>query len=110
VLAYKNIASLPISPDLARAFACPWIRQLLFIRVTQKGTRAVILLAGGLSAVSPEKASQIKKELLAAANTPDMRILGPHCLGVMVPWLNLNCHYGPHLHFTGAHGIHLTVR
>ena len=90
VLAYKNIASLPISPDLA-VLCVPLDKATPFLQeLRKKGTKAVILLAGGLSAVSPEKASQIKKELLAAANTPDMRILGPHCLGVMVPWLNLN--------------------
>ena len=90
VLAYKNISALPISPDLA-VLCVPLDKAAAALQeLRKKGTKAAILLAGGLSGVSPEKAEQLKKELLAAAKTPGMRILGPHCLGVMAPWLNLN--------------------
>ncbi len=90
VLAYPDVLSLPITPDLA--VLCVPLEEApdVLNELRHKGAKAAILLAGGLSGVSPERVSQVKAELLRAANTPNMRILGPHCLGVMVPWLNLN--------------------
>ena len=90
VLAYPDVRSLPITPDLA--ILCVPLDEATDVlnELRHKGARAAILLAGGLSGVSPERISQLKSDLLRAANTPNMRILGPHCLGVMVPWFNLN--------------------
>ena len=90
ILAYKSITSLPIAPDLAVLCVSLDKAPEVLRELRNKGTRAAILLAGGLSALGPEKAMQIKADLLAAADTPNMRVLGPHSLGVMVPWLNLN--------------------
>ncbi len=90
VFAYPSVEDLPIAPDLA-VLCVPLDRAPdVLNQLRHRGARAAILLAGGLSGVSPEKASQIKSDLLRAANSPKMRILGPHCLGVMVPWFHLN--------------------
>lgn len=90
VLAYKDIESLPLAPDLA--IVCIPLEKIppILARLRKKGAKAAVLLAGGLSALSATEASLLKDELLSAAKTPSMRILGPHSLGAMVPWLNLN--------------------
>ncbi|MBQ4132841.1 MAG: bifunctional acetate--CoA ligase family protein/GNAT family N-acetyltransferase [Desulfovibrionaceae bacterium] len=90
VFAYPSVEDLPIAPDLA-VVSVPLERTPeIMNQLRRRGARAAILLSWGLSALSAEKAQQIKADLLRAANSPKMRILGPHCLGVMVPWFHLN--------------------
>lgn len=86
VLAYADIASLPITPDLA--ILCTHDRRNLTLLedLGVRGCKAVIIL----SAVTEQFA-----ELKACAHRHHMRLLGPNSLGLLAPWQGLNASFSP---------------
>jgi acetyltransferase len=89
VLAYAEIQDLPITPDLA-VVCTPALSSLDEIRALgARGTRAAILLAPESQAQkTPTRSSH--HHLREEAQRYGLRILGPDCLGVMVPGIGLN--------------------
>ncbi|KFZ38461.1 protein acetyltransferase [Shewanella mangrovi] len=89
VLAYPNIESLPIKPDLAivctRGERVPAIIETL----AQFGCKTAIVIASGMNQLS-EEPSTLMEQMLEHAKRYGMRILGPNSLGLMLPNLNLN--------------------
>ena len=90
VLTYKNIDSLPIAPDLGIICTPPKTVPGLIQELGDKGTRAVIVLTAGLNQETDETGRTIQQAMLDAAESFRMRILGPNCLGLMVPGIGLN--------------------
>ncbi len=87
--AYADVASLPQAPDLAvictPAAAVPALVEAL----ARKGTRAAAVITAGLRHTPAEQA------MLAAARPQLLRVLGPNCLGVLVPGARLNASFAP---------------
>ncbi|PKO27743.1 MAG: GNAT family N-acetyltransferase [Betaproteobacteria bacterium HGW-Betaproteobacteria-9] len=86
VKVYANVAALPEAPDLAvictpAATVVPLIQAL-----GERGTRAAIVVTAGL-----DKAT--KQAMLDAAKVHTLRILGPNCIGLLVPHLGLNASF-----------------
>ncbi len=93
VLAYPDIKQLPMAPDLAiictPAAAIPaLIEQLVGI-----GTRAAIVLTAGLDKAKTPDGRTVKQAMLEATNKHLFRILGPNCLGLLVPGIKLNASF-----------------
>jgi acetyltransferase len=89
VLAYAEIQDLPITPDLA-VVCTPALSSLDEIRALgARGTRAAILLAHESQAQKTRTGSS-HQHLREEARRYGLRILGPDCLGVMVPGIGLN--------------------
>ncbi|HHG0427593.1 TPA: bifunctional acetate--CoA ligase family protein/GNAT family N-acetyltransferase [Yersinia enterocolitica] len=86
VLAYANIASLPITPDLA--ILCTHDRRNLTLLedLGTRGCKAVIILSA---------ATEQFPELKACAQRHHMRLLGPNSLGLLAPWQGLNASFSP---------------
>ncbi|AJJ64270.1 bifunctional acetate--CoA ligase family protein/GNAT family N-acetyltransferase [Yersinia aldovae] len=86
VLAYANIASLPITPDLA--ILCTHDRRNLSLLedLGTRGCKAVIILSA---------ATEQFPELKACAQRHHMRLLGPNSLGLLAPWQGLNASFSP---------------
>jgi acetyltransferase len=74
---------LPESPDLA-VIATP-IGARIDCRPRRKGTRAAIVLTAGLGERS--------HEMLEGAHPYCLRILGPNCIGLMLPNIGLNASF-----------------
>lgn len=93
VLAYAKVEDLPITPDLA-VLCTPPLGSIETIRTLGKrGTRAAILLShdevkkgGGRPAPPRDMVATLRRE----AESSGVRLLGPDCLGVMVPGIGLN--------------------
>ena len=91
--AYGSIGELPESPDLAIiATPAPTVPSL----VRECGEREIhglIILSAGFREVGP--AGQAIETRLAeeVAKFPDMRVVGPNCLGVLVPESRLNASF-----------------
>jgi acetyltransferase len=86
VLAYKDVDSLPVVPDLA-VLCIPAASVLPAIgRLIARGTRAAVVLAAGKT---------LSADLSEAVRGSQMRVLGPNCLGLMVPAAGLNASAGP---------------
>jgi acetyltransferase len=89
VLAYPDVASLPVVPDLAVLCTPPETVPGLAAELVARGVRAAIVLTAGLSGPG---APGGHAALLRAARRR-MRILGPNCIGLLVPGIGLNASF-----------------
>ena len=87
-----DVASLPEAPDLAVIATPAQTVPGLISELGAKGTRAAVVITAGFAELGEEgKALQMK--ILEAAKPTLMRIVGPNCLGVMVPGVGLNASF-----------------
>ncbi|MFC5704826.1 bifunctional acetate--CoA ligase family protein/GNAT family N-acetyltransferase [Aeromonas eucrenophila] len=88
VLAYPDIASLPLAPDLAivctkRERVLPLIEEL-----GKKGTGAAIILAAQFSAEDRLRLQQLCRQY-------GIRLLGPNSMGMLLPGQGINASFSP---------------
>ncbi len=93
VRAYANIASLPSAPDLAVICTPPWSVPGLIDQLGRRGTRAAIVLTAGLNGLRDEHDRTLTQAMLDAARPHLLRILGPNCVGLLVPGIGLNASF-----------------
>ncbi len=87
---YPDVKSLPKTPDLAVIMtAAKWVPQLIK-DCGEAGITGVIIMSAGFKE-SGEEGKILEAQVLAEKSKfPDMRIIGPNCLGILVPGLNMN--------------------
>ncbi|MBB90913.1 MAG: GNAT family N-acetyltransferase [Magnetovibrio sp.] len=94
VLTYPDVASLPVIPDLAVICTPPGTVPKIIDDLGKHGTRAAIVLTAGLGATpAPGGSGTAQAEVLAMARRYGMRLLGPNCLGLLVPGIGLNASF-----------------
>ena len=97
VLAYPDIASLPVAPDLGIICTPPATVPGLIDALGARGARAAVVLTAGLARASLPDGRTIQQAMLDAARPHLMRILGPNCVGIMAPGVALNASFA-HTH------------
>jgi acetyltransferase len=91
VLTYPDVAHLPMRPDVAVICTPPATVPGLIGQLGEHGTRAAIVITAGLSDPLPGGGGRtIEQAMLDAARPHVLRILGPNCVGLLVPTLGLN--------------------
>ncbi len=111
---YRDISSLPTAPDLAIICTSPARIPGVVDELGKNGVHAVLIVMGGLSlptvgikdflgnvlnlpnsllALQLAGGTTLKDMTWDAARAYDMRILGPNCIGTMVPRKHLNASY-----------------
>lgn len=93
VLAYPDVASLPKAPELAVICTPAKIVPGLISELGQRGTKAAVVLTAGLTHIKDEWGRTLQEAMLEAAKPHLMRILGPNCVGLIVPGLGLNASF-----------------
>ena len=93
--AWPDVASLPGVPDLAVICTPAVTVPGLIASLGEKGTRAAIVLSAGLKEAGSEGEGTIEQEMLDAARPHLLRVLGPNCIGLLVPGLGLNASFAP---------------
>lgn len=94
--AWPDVASLPHTPDLAVICTPPETVVDLVSELGRLGTRSVIVITAGLKQSDPRDPSKsLEQSMLEAARPYLLRILGPNCIGVLVPALGLNASFAP---------------
>lgn len=93
VLAYPDVDSLPVVPDLAVICGPAAEAPDQIDRLGRRGTRAAVVLAGGLATTPGSDGRSLQAAMIEAAKRHGMRILGGDSLGLMVPALGLNASY-----------------
>ncbi|MCK4342808.1 MAG: GNAT family N-acetyltransferase [Phycisphaerae bacterium] len=89
VLTYPDITSLPVTPDMAVICTPPATVPDIVHQLGEHGTRAAAVITAGLD--SPYRDGKtIQEALLAAARPYVLRLLGPNCVGILIPGLGLN--------------------
>jgi acetyltransferase len=93
VLAYRSVADLPVIPDLAVIASPPEDVPGLIADLGARGNRAVVVLSAGFDRAGRTAGAAFRQGMLDAAKPYRLRIVGPACLGVMVPGLGLDATY-----------------
>ncbi len=91
---YPDVASLPAPPDLAVICTPAATVPGLVHQLGVAGTRAVIVLSAGLDGAAPGGGT-LRQAMLTAARPWLLRVLGPNCLGLLVPGIGLNASFAP---------------
>ena len=87
--AYANVAALPEVPDLAVIITPPKTVPGIIKECAAAGIHGVIIISAGFKEIGLEGAA-LEQQVLAEAKRGNIRIVGPNCLGVMVPGLKFN--------------------
>lgn len=93
--AWPSVAALPAAPDLAVICTPAVTVPGLIAELGQRGTRSAIVITAGLKQVMPGQAITLEQAMLEAARPHLLRILGPNCLGALVPGMGLNASFAP---------------
>jgi acetyltransferase len=101
VLAYRSIEDLPMPPDLAVIALPPPEIPPLIEQLGARGTRAVVVLSPDFEANGPGEGAALRARMLAAAKPYTLRIVGPACLGVVVPREGVNASWAQAAAFDG---------
>jgi acetyltransferase len=89
VTVYPDIASLPRAPDLAVIVTPPATVPPLIGELGERGARAAVIITAGFGELGAE--GRILQQAALDAATPYLlRIVGPNCVGIMVPRLGLD--------------------
>lgn len=87
---YPDVKSLPKTPDLAVIMTAAEAVPQLVQDCGEAGIHGVIIMSAGFKE-SGDEGKKLEEQVKAEkAKFPDMRIVGPNCLGILVPGLNMN--------------------
>lgn len=91
-LAYRDIASLPLAPDLAVICTPPHTVPEVIDQLGRRGTKAAVVITAGFAELGAEGRA-LQDQMLTAARPHLLRVIGPNCLGVLVPGRKLNASF-----------------
>lgn len=93
VLAYNDVASLPVVPDMAVICTPPRTVPQLIHELGARGTKSAVTLTAGLARERNESGKTLQEAMLDNAKPHLMRILGPNCVGLILPHIGLNASF-----------------
>lgn len=100
---YADLAAVGQKPDLViiivPARSVPAVMQ----QCAQAGVKSVVIITAGFKEVGKEGA-ELEKQIVQIARQAGIRIIGPNCLGLIVPANKLNASFGGKLPAAGAIG------
>ena len=94
ILAYPGVRELPLVPDLALICTPPDTVPGFVQELGIKGTRTVLIMSRDLNRQQDQSGQTLQQRVLKTADEHSMRILGPDCLGIIVPRSGLNASFG----------------
>ncbi len=87
---YPDVKSLPKVPDLAVIMTAAKLVPQLVHECGEAGVNGIIIMSAGFKEAG-EEGKQLENQVKAEkAKYPDMRVIGPNCLGILVPGQNMN--------------------
>jgi acetyltransferase len=98
--AYRDIGSVPTKVDLA-VIATPAVTVPgIIAECAAAGVQAAIVISAGFKE-SGAGGTELEQRILEAARGTPLRVIGPNCLGVMAPHINLNATFSKDMARTG---------
>jgi acetyltransferase len=85
---HRSISSLPAAPDLAVVMIPPSGVPECLEELGRIGTRVAVVVSAAI-----DEASGLKARMLEAAAAHGIRIIGPNCLGLLMPHARLNASF-----------------
>ncbi|MEO7689249.1 MAG: bifunctional acetate--CoA ligase family protein/GNAT family N-acetyltransferase [Sphingomonas sp.] len=89
VIWVPSVDQLPVAPDLAIVVTPATTVPGIVAALGEKGTKVAVIISAGLH--DPE----IRTAILEAARPHLLRIIGPNCLGAILPYAGLNASFAP---------------
>ena len=93
VWTYPDVASLPATPELAVIATPPQTVPGIVAELGARGTRAAVVITAGFAEASGGDGEALQLAMLDAARPHNLRIVGPNCLGILVPGIGLNASF-----------------
>src|SRR5690606_4958602 len=95
--AWRSVADLPAVPELAVICTPAATVPGLISELGAAGCRAAIVISAGLDTPETERdpGRSLRQAMLDAARPWLLRILGPNCVGLLVPGIGLNASFAP---------------
>jgi acetyltransferase len=90
---YADVADLPIAPDLAVVCTPPDSVPAIVDALGRRGTRAAVVITAGLARPKLADGRSLQQAMLDAARPHLLRVLGPNCVGLLVPGIGLNASF-----------------
>jgi acetyltransferase len=90
--AYRTVESLPAAPDLAVICTPAPSVPGLIAALGARGSRAAVVISAGLEQAAPGGGT-LAGAMLQAARPFQLRILGPNCIGMLVPRIGLDASF-----------------
>ncbi len=100
VMTYASVAELPLAPDLAVILTPPHTVPEIVDTLGRVGTRGAVVISPGFADLGAEGRA-LQQRMLDAARPHLMRIVGPNCMGLVVPERKMNASY---VHTAGLPG------
>ncbi|MGO1119456.1 bifunctional acetate--CoA ligase family protein/GNAT family N-acetyltransferase [Rhodovibrionaceae bacterium A322] len=90
VLAYASVAELPLAPDLAVVCTPPDTVSPVIEQLIERGNRAAVVITAGFGESNDAEGLARAERVLQLAREHAYRIVGPNCVGTMMPHLGVN--------------------
>jgi len=100
---YTDLKSIGESPELAILVISAKHVPKAMQDCADLGVKAVLIVASGFKESGPEGA-ELEKKVIHIAKRAGIRIIGPNCIGLMVPAYKLNASFGGDLPAAGSVG------
>jgi len=100
---YPDLKSIGEIPDLVIIVVPPKAVSSIIEQCGRIGSRSVIIITAGFKEVG-EAGRKLEQRIVETAKRASIRLIGPNCLGVMVPSSRLNASFGGALPIAGGIG------
>jgi len=104
VPAYPNIGKVPADVDLAVICTPATTVPGVIRECVEAGVKGAIVISAGFKEIGPEGV-KLEAQLMEGARRSGMRIIGPNCLGAMIPQIGLNATFAKPLARPGNVGF-----
>lgn len=91
--AYAGVSDLPAAPDLAVIATPPATIPKLIAELGEAGTKGAVVITAGFTELGNAGGRALAQDMLDAAKPHLLRIMGPNCVGLMVPEIGLNASF-----------------
>jgi len=98
---YSDLESIPQAPELVLMIVPAKIVPTVMQQCAKVGTKAVVIITAGFKEVG-EQGRALEKQVIQTARQAGIRVIGPNCLGLIVPANNLNASFGGDLPAPGG--------
>lgn len=92
---HASVAALPETPDLAVIATPPDTVPGLIAQLADRGCAGAVVITAGFGEGGAEAGIARRQAMLDAARPALLRIIGPNCLGLVVPAAGVNASFGP---------------
>ncbi len=90
---YRDLDQLPQAPDLGVICMPPATLPGVVSDLGRRGARAAVVITAGFSEDREAPGGALQQALVEAARASGLRVLGPNCLGILVPGVGLNASF-----------------